>query len=91
MSSHHRARVAFFGRSQPASTVSLIIVISLAIILQGCAARPTVPFAGADPADASSPAPAITRRSTIGPFASLRPVDPTPWSKTSASPSESAQ
>ncbi len=90
MSSHHHARATFFTGSRLAPGVNLIIVISLAIVLPGCAARPAVPFAGADPADAASPTPA-TRLRTIGFFAGERPAEPAPWTKTSASASESAR
>ncbi len=52
MSSHIQARASFFTGSRLAPGVNLIIVVSLAIVLPG-AARPAVPFAGADAADAA--------------------------------------
>jgi hypothetical protein len=52
MSSHIQARATFFTGSRLAPGVNLIIVISLAIVLW-CAARPAVPFAGADATDAA--------------------------------------
>ncbi len=95
MSSHHHARAASFERSRTASRIQRAFIIAsvfaLAIILQGCAARPASPLAGADPADASSPTPAIRHGSTIGSFASLRPAAPATWSKQSAPTAETKQ
>jgi len=52
MSSHIQARATFFTGSRLTPGVNLIIVVSLAIVFT-CAARPAVPFAGADAADAA--------------------------------------
>jgi hypothetical protein len=83
MSSHHQARATSSTGSRLAPGVNLIIVISLAIALPGCAARPAVPFSGADPADPASPTPAA-KLQTKGFFVGERPADPAPWTKTSA-------
>ncbi|MGN6310156.1 MAG: hypothetical protein ACTHNN_11435 [Xanthobacteraceae bacterium] len=49
-----------------------------AVILGGCAA-PTVPLAGADPADPDAKVAGVGYRSTIAPYASLRPTTPSGW------------
>lgn len=53
MSSHHQARASFFSGSRRPPGVNPILVVSLAIVLPRRAARPAIPFAGADPADAA--------------------------------------
>ncbi len=53
MSSHRQARATFLRGSRLAPGVNLIIVIPLAAVLPGRAARQAVPFAGADAADAA--------------------------------------
>jgi hypothetical protein len=90
MSSHHQARATFFAGSRRAPDINILIVVSLAIVLQGCAVRPAIPFAGADPADAAAPI-AATRVRAAGFVANERPSNAAPWTKTSASASESAR
>jgi len=91
MSSLHQARPGSSWRLQPTPRAGRMIVGALALVLQGCATHPTTPFVGPDPADASSPTPAIGHRSTIGPLAGMGLVDPAPWSKTSAPPAETTR
>jgi hypothetical protein len=56
-------------------------IVSLAWLMAGCAPPPMAPFGGPDPSDPSAPAPSVSYRSTIGPFAKLRPVEPAAWTK----------
>jgi hypothetical protein len=53
--------------------------VALTALSAACAAPPPVPLAAADPADPSARAPAVRYRSTVGPYASQRPVEPGPW------------
>ena len=72
-----------FGRQQIALfqgwRVKAALVLLLAALNAGCASVPPRPLVGADPADAATRVPAVRYRSTIGPYTSQRPVDPTPW------------
>ena len=45
------------------------------------APRPMAPFAGPDPSDASARIPAVSYHSTIGPFATQRPIERAAWKK----------
>ena len=56
-------------------------IFILAALNAGCASVPPRPLAGADPADPAARVPAVRYRSTIGPYASQRPVDPAPWAE----------
>jgi hypothetical protein len=49
-----------------------------ALALGGCLPT-TVPLAGADPADPSVRVAGVGYRSTVAPYASLRPVSPSSW------------
>lgn len=49
-----------------------------ATLLAGCLPA-TVPASGADPADPAAKVADVTYRSTIAPYASLRPTVPAPW------------
>lgn len=57
----------------------LACILLLGGVIQGCAATPMAPFAGPDPSDASVRIPAVSYHSTIGSFATQRPVEPAPW------------
>jgi hypothetical protein len=56
-----------------------VLLFVLAALNAGCASVPPRPLIGADPADSAARVPAVRYRSTIGPYTSQRPVDPTPW------------
>jgi hypothetical protein len=53
--------------------------IALALLASACAAVPTAPIAGPDPADPDARVAATGYRSTIEPYESRRPVEPVPW------------
>lgn len=55
------------------------VLIGAALLLQGCAAAPPRPLAGADASDPHARVPAVSYRSTIGDFPSARPSEPAPW------------
>jgi hypothetical protein len=51
---------------------------AIAVTLGGCLPT-TVPLAGADPADPGAKVSGVGYRSTIAPYASLRPTAPSSW------------
>jgi hypothetical protein len=53
------------------------MITAIAASLSGCMQR-SVPLAGADPADPGAKAAGVRYRSTIAPYASLRPSTPSP-------------
>lgn len=55
------------------------LLFVLAALNAGCANVPPRPLIGADPADPAARVPAVRYRSTIGPYTSQRPVEPSPW------------
>lgn len=56
------------------------LLLACAVLVTACSrAPPPAPLAGPDPADARAHVPAAAYRSTIGPYASQRPVEPKPW------------
>ena len=59
----------------------LASILLLGGVTQGCAAMPMAPFVGPDPSDASARIPAVSYHSTIGFFATQRPVEPASWKK----------
>lgn len=59
-------------------TLAPLCVIAFAALLGACSA-PALPLAGANPAEASSPVPAVGYRSTTAGYRSQRPVGPAPW------------
>jgi hypothetical protein len=83
-----QAHAAFFERLRPTSFLhrlrDLARILLLGLVIQGCAATPMGPFAGPDPADASARIPAVSYHSTIGFFATQRPVEPAAWKKENA-------
>lgn len=54
-------------------------LIWLAMLLQGCTQPPALPLAGPDPANPSSQVASAGYASTVAPYHSRRPVEPTPW------------
>jgi hypothetical protein len=67
---------SFFRRLRKLASILLF-----AGVIQGCVATPMSPFAGPDPSDASARIPAVSYHSTIGFFATQRPVEPAAWKK----------
>ena len=59
--------------------MKIVLVATLALALSACASAPTRPFAGADPSDPAARVRPVTYQSTIGPYASQRPVEPKSW------------
>lgn len=57
---------------------AIIAFTAAGLVLGGCVAAP-LPVAGADPADPGVPVAATSYRSTVAPYASLRPVAPSSW------------
>ncbi len=75
---------AAFERLRAASSLRRLCKLAsilLGGVTQGCAATPMVPFAGPNPSDASARIPAVSYHSTIGFFATPRPVEPAAWKK----------
>lgn len=56
----------------------LLAIGGLTSSLGGCLPT-TVPLAGADPADPAAKVAGVRYRSTVAPYTSLRPVQPSPW------------
>lgn len=56
----------------------LLAIGGSALVLGGCLPT-TVPLAGADPADPSAKVAAVRYRSTVAPYTSLRPAQPSSW------------
>jgi hypothetical protein len=83
-----QAHAAFFERLRPTSFLhrlpKLASILLLAGVIHGCAATQMAPFAGPDPSDASARIPAVSYHSTIGPFATQRPIEPAAWKKENA-------
>lgn len=63
-----------FGR-----TLRTFAGVALAAITLGGCAVPTVPLVGADPADPGAKVSGVGYRSTVAPYASLRPTTPSGW------------
>lgn len=63
------------------SGLSPFAVLLIVPLVQGCAAA--LPSVSAEPAPSnpSAPTPRVSYRSTIGPYTSMRPVEPAPWQK----------
>jgi hypothetical protein len=80
-----QAQAASFERLRSTAFLNrlpkLASMVVLAGAIHGCAATPMAPFAGPDPSDASAPIPAVSYHSTIGPFATQRPIEPAAWKK----------
>ena len=70
-----RQRVTPFRRRLGGALAASI----LALLTQACATTPASRFSGPDPSDPQTRVPAVGYRSSIGPFTSQRPVEPTAW------------
>jgi len=58
---------------------SLILLLTLALLAQGCRGEAPSLQAGPDPSNPRAPVARSTYRSTLGSYTSQRPVDPAPW------------
>ena len=76
-------RVAAIGRRPTISLKkpigSLILLLTLALLAQGCRGEAPSLQAGPDPSNPRAPVARSTYRSTLGSYTSQRPVDPAPW------------
>jgi hypothetical protein len=83
MSASFRVRYAVFFRRWamlcPQRLGTSAAVATLALLIAGCAAAPRQTLGGPDPSDSDVRVPAVRYRSTISPFSSQRPVEPTAW------------
>jgi hypothetical protein len=60
-------------------TIRAFAALTAAAGLLSACGPATVPLAGPDPADPTTKVAAVGYRSTIAPYASLRPSTPAPW------------
>jgi hypothetical protein len=56
-----------------------LLLIMIALAVQGCAVTPPRPLVGPDAADPAVRTPTAVYRSAIGGFDSARPSEPAPW------------
>lgn len=56
------------------------LLISAALIIQGCTATPQRPLTGPDPADPDVRVPATSYRSVLRNRHAVQPTEPSPWS-----------
>jgi hypothetical protein len=81
---HLRAQPAAFGRRmtpffrRPGRFATVLILAALALA-QGCVAVPSPPVVSRDPSSPSARTPPVGYRSTVAPYVSRRPAEPTPW------------
>jgi hypothetical protein len=81
---HLQAPPAAFQRQmtpivrRPGRFATVLILATLALA-QGCVAVPSPPIVGRDPANPSVRTPPVSYRSTVAPYVSRRPSEPTPW------------
>jgi hypothetical protein len=73
-----RQMTPFLRRPGRSATAAVLFLATLALA-QGCVAVPTSPIAGPDPANPSVRTPPVAYRSTVAPYVSRRPGEPTPW------------
>lgn len=66
-----------YARFETRATAFAALAVA-AMALGGCAA-PTVPLTGADPADPGAMVAGVGYRSTVAPYISLRPTQPSGW------------
>ena len=64
------------------------LLISAALIIQGCAAIPPQPLTGLDPADPDVRVPATSYRSVLRNRIGVQPTEPSPWSAGDSSRSD---
>jgi hypothetical protein len=55
------------------------VLIAAALVLSGCAAAPSRPLTGPDPADPGVRVPAVVYHPAPDEFAGARPSEPAPW------------
>ena len=56
------------------------LLLACGLLVAACSSTPPpAPFAGPDPVDPRARIPSAAYRSTLGPYASQRPVEPRPW------------
>jgi len=83
MFAHIRTRFAATGRQGTASIRrrldTLAALCLTGLLTAACSSIPPSPFTGPDPANPRVRVPAVAYRSTVGPYASQRPVEPRPW------------
>jgi len=83
-----QAQAASFERLRSTAFLNrlskLASILVLAGVIHGCAATPMAPFADPEPSDAYARIPAVSYHSTIGYFATQRPVEPAAWKKENA-------
>ena len=65
---------------------SLAAIAAMAAAVSGCMPA-TVPLSGADPADPSAKVARTEYRSTVAPYASMRPSSPSGWGDSGTAPS----
>jgi hypothetical protein len=73
---HMRAATAAMAR-QPATLGRVLALAMPASLMSACTTAPSG-LAWADPSDASARVAALKYRSTLGPYASQRPIEPAP-------------
>lgn len=66
------------GRPSTIKTIGIGLVAAGALVLGGCRAL-SPPGAGHDPADPGARVAGVGYRSTVAPYASLRPATPSSW------------
>jgi hypothetical protein len=81
LAQHFGVRAGSVNRTGPVTCAIFrtSVLLSLALALGACTTAPRLHAFADDPADPSAKVPATGYRSTVGPYTSLRPVDPLPW------------
>ena len=79
-----RAQPAAFQRQMTplrrrSGRFATVLIIAMLALAQGCVAVPSPPIAGRDPSNPSVRTPPVGYRSTVAPYVSRRPSEPTPW------------
>lgn len=65
-------------RGRHAAFYPPLLLAAITLVLSGCMPV-TTSSAGADPADPAARAAPVSYHSTVAPYASLRPIAPSPW------------
>jgi hypothetical protein len=73
-----RARAAVLGPQRVSSARRAALAATAAMLMAACSQTPQR-LAGPDPSDPQASARPAAYRSVIGPYASQRPVEPSPW------------
>jgi len=77
MSAHLRVPPA--ARARQSRVLRFVVAALLIALAPACSAVTASPWHGPDPSDPSVRVPPTAYRSTIGGYASQRPVEPRPW------------